>query len=267
MEARQRQQGAWKQLLRPCDASCPATRTPCSSWDGRSVGARREGATCEIFKGSLRGDDYHFSLIDPDAPRAHGHGVRSGHRRLSQFRESWSSWYNQPTGQFYHLATDNRFPYRIYAGQQDNGTVSIASRSDYGAITFRDWRVRSEPTSATTTSPIRAIPTSSTALALGGRLSRWERKKRRGPEHLPVARLDLRRAADDRPVPLHVDHPDRRIEPAAVPALPRGAGVISLDRSGGALTAISLDAAARARRRKIAAATRMPRGREPAVTV
>ena len=39
---------------------------------------------------------------------------------------TWSSWYNQPTGQFYHLAADNRFPYWVYSGQQDSGTVSIA---------------------------------------------------------------------------------------------------------------------------------------------
>jgi hypothetical protein len=52
---------------------------------------------------------------------------------------TWSSWYNQPTGQFYHLAADNRFPYWIYSGQQDSGTVAIASRSDYGELTYRDW--------------------------------------------------------------------------------------------------------------------------------
>ncbi|MGH8396707.1 MAG: hypothetical protein ACRETA_00475, partial [Gammaproteobacteria bacterium] len=51
----------------------------------------------------------------------------------------WSSWYNQPTGQFYHVATDDRFPYRIYSGQQDSGTVETKSRGDYGDITFRDW--------------------------------------------------------------------------------------------------------------------------------
>src|SRR5262249_47673859 len=52
---------------------------------------------------------------------------------------TWSSWYNQPTGQFYHLAADERFPYHIYSGQQDNGTVEIASRGPYGAIEERDW--------------------------------------------------------------------------------------------------------------------------------
>jgi len=52
---------------------------------------------------------------------------------------TWSSWHNQPTGQFYHIATDNQFPYRVYGTQQDSGSVSITSRSDTGSITFRDW--------------------------------------------------------------------------------------------------------------------------------
>jgi hypothetical protein len=46
---------------------------------------------------------------------------------------------NQPTGQFYHVTTDNQFPYRIYAAQQDDGAISIASRSDNGAIGRQDW--------------------------------------------------------------------------------------------------------------------------------
>src|SRR3989442_14957027 len=52
---------------------------------------------------------------------------------------TWSSWYNQPTAQFYHVATDNAFPYRVYGAQQDAGTASIATRSDYGLIPSRDW--------------------------------------------------------------------------------------------------------------------------------
>src|SRR5438034_151897 len=52
---------------------------------------------------------------------------------------TWSTVYNQPTAQFYHVATDDQFPYRIYGAQQDNSTVSIASRSDDGAITLRNW--------------------------------------------------------------------------------------------------------------------------------
>jgi hypothetical protein len=53
--------------------------------------------------------------------------------------ESWSSWYNQPTGQFYHVSTDNRFPYHVFAAQQDSGSVAVPNRSDYGQISFRDW--------------------------------------------------------------------------------------------------------------------------------
>ena len=46
---------------------------------------------------------------------------------------------NQPTAQLYHVAVDNGFPYRLYASQQDNTTISVPSRSDYGAITLEDW--------------------------------------------------------------------------------------------------------------------------------
>ena len=53
--------------------------------------------------------------------------------------ETWSSWYNQPTAQFYHVITDNRFPYWVYGGQQESGSVGMASRGDDGEITFRDW--------------------------------------------------------------------------------------------------------------------------------
>ena len=53
--------------------------------------------------------------------------------------KSWSSWYNQPTGQIYHLSTDNRYPYWVYGTQQDSGSVATLSRGDYGEITFMDW--------------------------------------------------------------------------------------------------------------------------------
>ncbi len=46
--------------------------------------------------------------------------------------QTWSSWYNQPTAQFYHVATDYRFPYWVYGAQQDSGAVAVASRSHYG---------------------------------------------------------------------------------------------------------------------------------------
>ena len=54
--------------------------------------------------------------------------------------ETWSSWYNQPTGQMYHVSTDNRFPYWVYGAQQDSGSIATPSRGNYRALDFHDWR-------------------------------------------------------------------------------------------------------------------------------
>ena len=97
------------------------------------------GSACEIVKGAPGGDDYHHIWINPLHPDHVITGSDQGAVVSVDGWKSWSSWYNQPTGQFYHLAADNRFPYWIYSGQQDSGTVGIASRSDYGTITWRDW--------------------------------------------------------------------------------------------------------------------------------
>jgi len=97
------------------------------------------GKTCQIVKGAPGGDDYHDVWINPTHPDHMATASDQGVVISVDAGRTWSSWYNQPTGQFYHLATDNRFPWRIYAAQQDSGTVGIASRSDYGAITERNW--------------------------------------------------------------------------------------------------------------------------------
>ncbi len=55
--------------------------------------------------------------------------------------ENWSSYYNQPTAQYYRVTTDNHFPYRIYGAQQDNTTQRVLHRSDGSAIGERDWEV------------------------------------------------------------------------------------------------------------------------------
>ena len=131
------------------------------------------GVTCSVFKGSPGGDDYHSLWIDPTRPERMITASDQGTVVTVNGGESWSSWYNQPTGQLYHLATDKRFPYRIYGGQQDNGTVSIASRSDYGQITFRDWN----PVGADERDydiPDPQNPDIVYGSGLGGRLSRWD---------------------------------------------------------------------------------------------
>lgn len=53
--------------------------------------------------------------------------------------ENWSSYFNQPTAQFYRVITDNSFPYRIYGAQQDNSTLRIKHRTDGFSIGLRDW--------------------------------------------------------------------------------------------------------------------------------
>ncbi len=98
------------------------------------------GKTCAIFKGAPGGDDYHHVWINPLRPDHIATASDQGVVVSVDGGATWSSWYNQPTGQFYHLAADDRFPYRIYSGQQDSGTVGALSRSDFGALTFRDWR-------------------------------------------------------------------------------------------------------------------------------
>ena len=83
--------------------------------------------------------DCHVLWIDPRDPKRMIEGNDGGATVSFDGGATWSTVYNQPTAQFYHVATDDQFPYRIYGAQQDNSTVSIASRSDDGAITMRDW--------------------------------------------------------------------------------------------------------------------------------
>ena len=97
------------------------------------------GQTFTAFKGAPGGDDYHVMWIDPQNSQRIFLGVDQGAIITHNGGQTWSSWFNQPTGQFYHAFTDNQFPYVIYAPQQDSGTAAISSRSDYGSITYRDW--------------------------------------------------------------------------------------------------------------------------------
>jgi photosystem II stability/assembly factor-like uncharacterized protein len=83
--------------------------------------------------------DTHIMWIDPKNSKRLINGNDGGATISYDGGETWSSIYNQPTAQFYHVTTDNQFPYRILGAQQDNSTVSIASRSDDGAIGERDY--------------------------------------------------------------------------------------------------------------------------------
>ena len=97
------------------------------------------GQTFTAIKGAPGGDDYHTIWINPDNPDTIALAVDQGATISVNGGQTWSSWYNQPTAQFYHVITDNQFPYWVYGGQQESGSIGTASRSDFGEITFRDW--------------------------------------------------------------------------------------------------------------------------------
>jgi len=97
------------------------------------------GHNFTAIKGAPGGDDYHTIWIDPTNSQRIMLGVDQGATISLNGGESWSTWYNQPTGQFYRVATDHRFPYWVYGPQQDSGTAGIASRGNNGQITERDW--------------------------------------------------------------------------------------------------------------------------------
>jgi photosystem II stability/assembly factor-like uncharacterized protein len=83
--------------------------------------------------------DNHGLWIDPTNPKRLINGNDGGATISIDAGQNWSSIYTQPTAQFYHVVTDNRFPYYIYGAQQDNSTVAIASASADGSIDRPDW--------------------------------------------------------------------------------------------------------------------------------
>jgi photosystem II stability/assembly factor-like uncharacterized protein len=97
------------------------------------------GANFTAWKGAPGGDDYHGIWINPDNPQIVLLAVDQGATITVNGGRTWSSWYNQPTAQFYHVITDNQFPYWVYGGQQESGSAAVASRGNEGQITFRDW--------------------------------------------------------------------------------------------------------------------------------
>jgi len=108
----------------------------CNTSTYRSTDA---GTSFTAIKGAPGGDDYHTVWINPEDPKIILLAADQGATISVNGGATWSSWYNQPTAQFYHVITDNQFPYWVYGGQQESGSAGTASRSDWGAISFRDW--------------------------------------------------------------------------------------------------------------------------------
>jgi photosystem II stability/assembly factor-like uncharacterized protein len=97
------------------------------------------GKTWTPIKGAPGGDDYHQLWINPDDPKRMIVASDQGSIVTVDGAMTWSSWYNQPTAQIYHVAADYRFPYWVTGAQQDSGAVGTPSRSNHSEISNRDW--------------------------------------------------------------------------------------------------------------------------------
>ena len=97
------------------------------------------GKTWTGLRGAPGGDDYQNIWINPDDPEIMLITGDQGAIITLNGGQTWSSWYNQPTAQMFHVAADNAFPYRVSGGQQESGSACVSSRGNDGQITFREW--------------------------------------------------------------------------------------------------------------------------------
>ncbi len=129
------------------------------------------GKTWNAFRGAPGGDDYHRIWINPNDPKIILIASDQGAIITVNGGETFSSWYNQPTAQFYHVSTDNAFPYNVYGGQQESGSVGIASRGNDGEITFREWH----PVGAEEYGYVAADPLDPNII-YGGKISKYDKR-------------------------------------------------------------------------------------------
>jgi photosystem II stability/assembly factor-like uncharacterized protein len=97
------------------------------------------GRTFVPFKGAPGGDDNQNIWWNPNDPNIMLMVIDQGAVVTLNGGQTWSSWFTQPTAALYHVMADNAFPYRVCGGQQDSGSVCVASRGNDGQITFREW--------------------------------------------------------------------------------------------------------------------------------
>ncbi len=129
------------------------------------------GHTFAAFRGAPGGDDYHRLWINPKHPEIILLAADQGAVITVNGGQTWSSWYNQPTAQFYHVSTDNAFPYRVCGGQQESGSACVSSRGDDGQITFREWH----PVGAEEYGYIAPDPLDPD-IVYGGKITRYDRR-------------------------------------------------------------------------------------------
>ena len=129
------------------------------------------GQTFRAWRGAPGGDDYHRIWINPANPGIILLASDQGAVITVNGGETWSSWYTQPTAQFYHVITDNAFPYRVCGGQQESGSACVFSRGAAGRITARDW----SPVGVEEYGYVAPDP-GDPDIVYGGRVSRFDRR-------------------------------------------------------------------------------------------
>ena len=134
------------------------------------------------FRGAPGGDDYQNVWINPNNPQVILLGSDQGAIITTNGGRTWSSWYNQPTAQMYHVTADNAFPYRLCSGQQESGSACISSRGDDGEITFREWH----PVAAQEYGYVAPDPLDPD-IVYGGKLTRYDRRSSQVQVILPKA--------------------------------------------------------------------------------
>ena len=138
------------------------------------------GKTWTGFRGAPGGDDYQNLWINPNNPQIIAIVSDQGAIITVNGGETWSSWYNQPTAQMYHVNADNAFPYRLCSGQQESGSACISSRGNDGEITFREWHpVAAEEYGYVVPDPLDPD------IVYGGKLSRYDRRTNQAQQVAP----------------------------------------------------------------------------------
>jgi len=139
------------------------------------------GKTWTGFRGAPGGDDYQNIWINPNDPQIIILTSDQGAIVTVNGGQTWSSWYNQPTAQLYHVNADNAFPYRLCSGQQESGSVCISSRGNDGEITFRDWHpVAAEEYGYVVPDPLDPD------IVFGGKLTRYDRRTAQAQNIIPL---------------------------------------------------------------------------------
>ncbi|HUX84006.1 MAG TPA: hypothetical protein VMV20_02150 [Chitinophagaceae bacterium] len=129
------------------------------------------GRTWTGIRGAPGGDDYQNLWINPIQTNIMLLLSDQGAIVTVNGGKTWSSWYNQPTAKLYHVEADNAFPYNVYSGQQESGSVGIASRGNDGQITDREWH----PVGAEEYGYVAPDPLDPD-IVYGGKVSRYDKR-------------------------------------------------------------------------------------------